>query len=69
MLEAEARDLLDAAAESMTLSARAYHRVVKVGRTIADLDARERVGVEHIAEALRYRPVVSSARELTTIRS
>jgi magnesium chelatase family protein len=68
-LDAEARDLLDAAAESMTLSARAYHRVVKVGRTIADLAASERVGVEHIAEALRYRPVVSSARDLATVRS
>lgn len=68
-LDYAARELLDAAAEAMTLSARAYHRVVKVGRTIADLAECESVGVEHIAEALRYRPVVSSAREAATVRS
>lgn len=68
-LDYEARELLDSAAESMTLSARAYHRVVKVGRTIADLAASEQVAVGHIAEALRYRPVVGSAREFSTVRS
>ena len=57
-LDAEARDLLDAAAESLVLSARAYHRVIKVARTIADLAHEERVGATHTAEALRYRPSV-----------
>jgi magnesium chelatase family protein len=47
--------LLRDAAQSMRLSARGYHRVLKVGRTIADLDGAERVGQPHLAEALAYR--------------
>jgi magnesium chelatase family protein len=57
-LNAEARDLLDTAAESLALSARAYHRVVKVARTISDLAGSAKVAAEHMAEALRYRPHV-----------
>ena len=52
----EARSLLHSAAESLMLSARGYHRVIKVARTIADLDAEERIRAHHVAEALRYRP-------------
>ena len=37
------------------LSARAYHRVLKVARTIADLDNADRIGTPHVAEALQYR--------------
>ena len=55
-LEPEARTLIESAAEAMTLSARAYHRVVRVARTIADLDDSPRVGPSHVSEALRYRP-------------
>lgn len=47
--------LLRDAAESMRLSARGYHRVLRVARTLADLDAAERVGRLHLAEALSYR--------------
>ncbi len=47
--------LLRDAAEAMRLSARGYHRVLKVARTIADLDAAERIGRPHLAEALAYR--------------
>ncbi|CZT33731.1 YifB family Mg chelatase-like AAA ATPase [Rhizobium sp. 9140] len=47
--------LLREAAERMTFSARAYHRVLKVARTLADLDARPTVGRIHIAEAISYR--------------
>jgi magnesium chelatase family protein len=43
------------AAEAMKLSARAFHRVLKVARTIADLDGDEKVGRVHLAEALSYR--------------
>jgi magnesium chelatase family protein len=51
-----ARELLGAAAERLGLSARAYHRVLKVARTIADLDGDETVRAHSVAEALRYRP-------------
>src|SRR4249919_3247619 len=47
--------LLRDAAEAMRLSARGYHRVLRVARTIADLDGAERIGRPHLAEALAYR--------------
>jgi magnesium chelatase family protein len=55
-LHADARALLDSAAESLALSARAYNRVVKVARTIADLVGEATIGAIALAEALRYRP-------------
>lgn len=53
----EARNLLQAAAEKLALSARGYHRVLKVARTIADLECENEIAPSHVAEALRYRPV------------
>jgi magnesium chelatase family protein len=47
--------LLRDAADAMRLTARGYHRVLKVARTIADLDGAETVGRPHLAEALAYR--------------
>jgi magnesium chelatase family protein len=47
--------LLQQASEQMRFSARAYHRVLKVARTLADLDGQETVGRIHLAEAISYR--------------
>jgi magnesium chelatase family protein len=55
-VDTEARTLLQTAAERLGLSARGYHRVLKVARTIADLEDTREVSSPHIAEALRYRP-------------
>jgi magnesium chelatase family protein len=49
------RTLLERAMEKLSLSARAYHRVLRVARTIADLAGRERIAREHLAEAVQYR--------------
>lgn len=51
----EAKKLLKEAYVRLELSARAYHRVLKVARTIADLDDREQIEAEHICEAIGYR--------------
>ena len=52
--------LLRDAADAMKLSARGYHRVLRVARTLADLDRREQVARIHIAEALSYRQKLSA---------
>ncbi|MFA6464091.1 MAG: YifB family Mg chelatase-like AAA ATPase, partial [Candidatus Paceibacterota bacterium] len=59
-LKKEVRNLLDDSAEHLALSARAYHRVIKIARTIADLENSENVEENHILEAIQYRPKVNS---------
>lgn len=55
-LDPESEQLLKAATERLQLSARSYHRVLKLARTIADLAGDDRVATGHVAEALQYRP-------------
>lgn len=55
--DAEGRALLARAAERFGISARGYHRILRVARTIADLDRSDRVRAPHIAEAVGYRVI------------
>jgi len=54
-LDKESNELLHLAVEKFGLSARAYDRILKVGRTIADIDDSENINPEHISEAIQYR--------------
>ena len=54
-VDTQSRRLLASAIEKLGLSARAYHRVLKLARTIADLDTRSAIQAHHIAEAIQYR--------------
>ena len=60
ILDADARRVLTAAVRKHQLSARSYHRILKLSRTIADLDSSDSIQVGHISEALQYRPAVPS---------
>jgi magnesium chelatase family protein len=55
-LDVTGANLLKAAMQQMQLSARAYHRILKLARTIADLAGSEEIQTPHIAEAIQYRP-------------
>jgi magnesium chelatase family protein len=55
-LDVAGEGLMRAAMRQLHLSARGYHRVLKLARTIADLAGAERVGATQLAEALQYRP-------------
>ncbi len=55
-VEPDAQTLLRAAMQQLQLSARAFHRILKVSRTIADLAGAEAISSMHLAEAIQYRP-------------
>lgn len=55
-LDSETKKLLNQSAERLQLSARAYHRTIKIARTIADLEGSANITQAHILEALQYRP-------------
>ncbi len=52
----EARERVKAAMKQLYLSARAFHRILKLARSIADLENSDIIKVNHIAEAIKYRP-------------
>lgn len=56
----ECLNLLRMAVSKMNLSARSYHRTIKIARTIADLGGAKEISVAHLAEALQYRPKLES---------
>ncbi len=56
MAETPQRRFLKTAVNNLHLSARSYHRLLKISRTIADLAGAERIESAHLAEALQYRP-------------
>jgi magnesium chelatase family protein len=55
-LDSAGEQLMRAAVRQLSLSARGYHRVLKLSRTIADLAGSEQILPEHVAESLQYRP-------------
>jgi magnesium chelatase family protein len=55
-LDEAAQALMQAAMKQMHLSARGFHRVQKLARTISDLNGSDKIEVTHVAEALQYRP-------------
>jgi magnesium chelatase family protein len=60
--DAAGLSLLRDATDAMRLSARGYHRVLRVARTLADLDGAEKLGRVHLAEALSYRALADEVR-------
>jgi magnesium chelatase family protein len=55
-IDEASRSLMRTAMQQLQLSARAYHRILKLARTIADLAGAEQIAPVHLAEALQYRP-------------
>lgn len=58
-LDDPSREVLRVAVERLNLSARAFHRTLKLARTIADLGGAEVIGQQHLAEAIQYRERVA----------
>ena len=56
VLDDAGKGLLRAAMQQLHLSARAYHRILKLARTIADLAGADAIETQHLAEAIQYRP-------------
>jgi magnesium chelatase family protein len=55
-MKPDAQQLLQVSTKRLQLSARAYHRIIKLARTIADLDNKDQIELTHVAEAVQYRP-------------
>lgn len=55
-LSDKVKEILNTSAKQLDLSARSYHRIIKLGRTIADMESSAEISQNHILEALQYRP-------------
>jgi magnesium chelatase family protein len=64
-LKKEDAQFLESALHRLGLSIRAYHRIIKVARTIADLDGQSQIARNHLAEALGYRAMDRLLKQLT----
>jgi magnesium chelatase family protein len=62
-IDPDSSALLERAIDKMGLSARALNRILKIGRTIADLAGQEEIACEHIAEAIQYRALDRSVAD------
>jgi len=63
-LDRETKKLLETAFQQLALSARAHHKIIKLGRTIADMEGAEKIGIRHVAEAIQYRSLDKMYRGL-----
>ena len=61
-IDEASRRLLEAAIDKLGLSARAFNRVLKIARTIADLQGAADIGVAHVSEAIQYRSLDRGSR-------
>ena len=62
LLSIECRKVLDTYAEKLSLSPRVYHRIIKLARTIADLDNKKDIEIPHLLEAFQYRPKINNLK-------
>ena len=63
-LDKDAKKLMETAFQQLSLSARAYNKIIKMGRTIADMEGTEKIDIKHIAEAIQYRSLDKMYRGL-----
>ncbi len=63
-IDEASKSLLRAAMQQMQMSARAFHRILKLARTIADLAGSDKIETPHLAEAIQYRPRKQTERNL-----
>ena len=54
-IDDKSKELLEKAFKNLGLSARGYNKILKIARTIADLEEKEKIEISHIAEAIQYR--------------
>ena len=61
-IDPASRSILESAIDKLGLSARAFNRILKIARTIGDLEAKQDIQVDHISEAIQYRNLDRGSR-------